>query len=97
MTGLAGLQFLRPAWLLALLLLPLLAWAWRRRARRRSAWHSAVDPHLLPHLLAAGGGGRGASLAGLAMLAGLAVAIMALAGPSWRGVPQPLQGEAARW
>ncbi len=92
MTGLADLQFLRPAWLLALLLLPLLAWVWRRRARRRSVWHSAVDPHLLPQLLAAGGGGRGASLAGLAMLAGLAVAIMALAGPSWRGVPQPLQG-----
>ncbi|MGY0652192.1 VWA domain-containing protein [Luteimonas sp. A537] len=88
----ADLQFLRPAWLLALLLLPLLAWAWRRRARRRSGWRTAVDAHLLPHLIDARGGGRDSSLAGVATLAGLALAIVALAGPSWRGVPQPLQG-----
>ena len=88
----ADLQFLRPAWLLALLFLPLLAWAWRQRARRRSGWRTAVDAHLLPHLLDARGGGRDSSLAGLATLAGLAVAIVALAGPGWRGVPQPLQG-----
>lgn len=88
----ADLAFLRPAWLLALLVLPLLAWAWRWRARRRSPWQGAVDPHLLPHLLAGGAGGRGASIAGGCVLAGLAVVILALAGPSWRSVPQPLQG-----
>lgn len=86
------LEFLRPAWLLALLLLPLLAWAWHRRARRRSAWNAAVDPHLLVHLLGAGGGRRGGSLAAWAVLSGLALAVVAAAGPSWRSVPQPLQG-----
>jgi Ca-activated chloride channel family protein len=91
MSALADLQFLRPAWLLALLLLPALAWAWRQRARRRSGWRAAVDPHLLPYLLDARAGDRGASLTGLAALAGLAVAIVALAGPSWRAIPQPLQ------
>ncbi|GGJ98970.1 VWA domain-containing protein [Luteimonas terricola] len=85
------LQFLRPAWLAALLLLPLLAWAWRQRAHRRSAWRAAVDPHLLPRLLASRGTGRGAAVAGPAVLVGLAVAVLALAGPSWRSVPQPLQ------
>lgn len=89
---LGDLQFLRPAWLLALLLLPLLAWAWRQRARRRSAWRTAVDPHLLPRLLASRGTGRGAALAGMAALSGLGLAVLALAGPSWRSVPQPLQG-----
>lgn len=87
-----ALQFLRPAWLLALLLLPLLAWAWRQRARRRSAWHTAVDPHLLPTLLVAARPGPGAALAGPAVLLGLALAILALAGPAWRSVPQPLLG-----
>ncbi|MGY1530324.1 VWA domain-containing protein [Luteimonas sp. A649] len=88
---LTELQFLRPAWLIALLLLPLLAWTWRQRARRRSAWRTAVDPHLLPRLLASRGTGRGMGLAGAAALVGLALAILALAGPSWRSVPQPLQ------
>src|SRR5690606_16280235 len=88
----AELHFLRPAWLLALLSVQLLAWAWRQRARRRSAWRAAVDPHLLPRLLDGGGGGRGVVLAGPAVLAGLALAILALAGPSWRSAPQPLLG-----
>lgn len=88
----ADIHVLRPAWLFALALLPVLAWAWRRRAQRRSAWRSAVDPHLLPHLLEQGGGrGAGGRLEGMAVLGGLALAILALAGPSWRTVPQPLQ------
>lgn len=90
----ADLQLLRPAWLLALVLLPLLAWAWRRRARRRSAWRAAVDPHLLPHLLERGGGRGGGWAEGIAVLCGLALLVLALAGPSWRAVPQPLQARA---
>ena len=82
------LQFLRPWWLLALLALPLLVWAWRARQRRRSAWRDVVDPHLLPHLLESGGE-RGARAPWLA-LAILALAILALAGPSWRQRAQPL-------
>ena len=84
------LQFLRPAWLLALLLLPLLALAWRQRARRRSAWRTAVDPHLLPALLAAGKRGRGAAVMGPAVLIGLGLLMLALAGPAWRSLPQSL-------
>ena len=82
------LQFLRPWWLLALFALPLLAWAWRARQRQRSAWRDVVDPHLLPHLLE-DGGGRGARAPWLALVA-LALAILALAGPSWRQREQPL-------
>ena len=93
--ALGDLQFLRPAWLLALLLLPVLAWTWRRGQRRRSAWRQAVDPHLLPHLLSERPEGARAAFAGLPVLAGLTLAVIAMAGPSWRGVPQPLQGGAA--
>lgn len=93
-SDLAALQFLRPLWLLGLLALPLLALWWRTQARRRSAWRDAVDPHLLPHLLASGSGVRGNGALWLGMLA-YALAIVALAGPSWRMTAQPLQqGEA---
>ncbi|MFT3897928.1 MAG: VWA domain-containing protein [Thermomonas sp.] len=85
---LPALQFLRPWWLLALFALPMLVWAWRSRQRKRSGWREAVDPHLLPHLLE-GEGGREARAPWLA-LAVLALAILALAGPSWRQREQPL-------
>ena len=87
--GIDGLHFLRPLWLLGLLSLPLLAWAWRARRQRQSAWREVVDPHLLPHLLEAGGSKR--VFNGLWLgLSGLALAFVAMAGPSWRRVEQPL-------
>jgi len=90
----AALHFLRPLWLFGLLALPLLALWWRTQERRRSAWRDAVDPHLLPHLLASGSGVRGNGALWLGALA-YALAIVALAGPSWRMTAQPLQqGEA---
>lgn len=83
-----SLHFIRPDWLWALLLLPAaLLGAWYRR-RRRGDWRSAVDAHLLPHLLV--GGGRRGIGGWLALLAGLLLAVLALAGPSWRQVEQPL-------
>lgn len=83
-----ALHFLRPAVLWALLALPVIAalWAWRRR--RRSGWKQAVDAHLLPHLLVAGGRGGRAGL--ILLLCGVVLAVLALAGPSWRQVSQPL-------
>ena len=51
LADLTQMHFLRPLWLLALLLLPLLAWWWKAATRRDSPWRDAVDAHLLPHLL----------------------------------------------
>jgi Ca-activated chloride channel family protein len=91
---LAALHFLRPLWLFGLPALPLLVLWWRTQERRRSAWRDAVDPHLLPHLLAGGSGVRGNGALWLGALA-YALALVALAGPSWRMAAQPLQqGEA---
>lgn len=84
-----ALHFLRPWWLGALLLLPLLAWWWRRRQRAHSAWQGLVDPHLLPRLLESRGDRRSRAGYWLAWLA-CTMAVIALAGPSWRQSAQPL-------
>ena len=86
---LQDLHFLRPQWLWALLGLPLLAWWWRRRRRQRSIWREVVDPHLLPHLLEGDAGFRGRGTLWLGLL-GAAIAVCALAGPSWQRSAQPL-------
>jgi Ca-activated chloride channel family protein len=86
---LQALHFLRPDWLWALLAVPLLVWAWRARQHRDSPWKGAVDPHLLPALLA-GGGARSTWLAPAIGTLGFVLAVLALAGPSWRQVEQPL-------
>ncbi len=83
-----ALHFLRPHWLWALLALPLLAWWWRVQRHRLNAWQGHVDAHLLQHLLVRGGG---AARAGMIVAAlAYALAVLALAGPSWRQGGQPL-------
>jgi Ca-activated chloride channel family protein len=87
--SLASLHWLRPQWLWLLLALPLLGWWWRARGRQRSVWRDVVDPHLLPHLLEGHPGARARGGFWLGLLS-LALAICALAGPSWQRVEQPL-------
>lgn len=82
-------RFLRPLWLLGLLAIPLLLWWLRRLRQRRNVWREAVDAHLLSHLLQ----GRQTTQGGWRNIAPVLVwtlAILALAGPSWRELPQPL-------
>ena len=85
---LSALHFIRPHWLWALFALPALWAAWKLRQRRHSVWNDVVDPHLLSHLLERGGAvtRRGPWPGAL----GFALAVLALAGPSWRQVEQPL-------
>ncbi|MBB1060187.1 VWA domain-containing protein [Marilutibacter spongiae] len=85
----SSLHLLRPEWLWGLLALPVLAALWIVRRRRANVWHDVVDPHLLPHLLDARVGRRIQPGPWLAAL-GYVLAVMALAGPSWRQVEQPL-------
>ncbi len=87
---LAQLHFLRPWWLLGLLALPLLAWWWRARANRHSVWQDTVDAHLLPHLLVGGAGVSQRQSAAWSGLLAAALALLAMAGPSFRKVEHPL-------
>ena len=92
--ALANLHLLRPWWLL--LLLPAMAAWWLDRARRRGAggWRGVVAPALLPWLLVTEGRaprvrpGRAAAVL-------LALAALALSGPSWRREPGPFVADQA--
>jgi Ca-activated chloride channel family protein len=85
-------HFLRPTWLLALLPLAVLLWmSWRRRAVSRS-WQRVVDARLLPHLLIGNSAGSAKPDRWIVFATGLGglLAILALAGPAWRKLEQPV-------
>ncbi len=86
---LSEFHFLRPQWLWALLPLALLLWRLARSGAGASAWRGIVDPHLLPHLLVRG---TGSAPRRVLMLLGLGwlLLLLALAGPSWSRLPQPV-------
>jgi Ca-activated chloride channel family protein len=84
-------HFLRPLWLLALPLLALLILVLWQRQRRAAAsiWRGLVDPHLLAHLLV-GEEGRRRVLPLLLLGGGWTLVVLALAGPVWERLPQPV-------
>jgi len=90
-----AMLFLRPLWFLALIPLAWLLWRlWRRRAGA-DTWSALVDPHLLPHLLV--GGAEGSGRWPLVLLGvGWLILVVALAGPVWRQLPQPVFSLDAR-
>ena len=89
MEMISAFHFLRPLWLLALLPLGLMLWMmWRQRLLSRS-WQRVVDPRLLAHLLI-GKNARQGPWTMLAVGLGGVLAILALAGPAWQKLPQPV-------
>jgi len=86
-------HFLRPWWLLALLVLPLLVMLAARRQGARDQLSRLVDPELLPFLLKGTAVRRRASPWLLAC--GWVFVTLAMAGPTWSRVPQPLYAKRA--
>ena len=82
-------QLLRPEWLL--LLLPLLVLGWRYWNRRLSSrdWSMVIDPRLLPFLLV-GKEGQSRRWPILLWMLLSVLAIIALSGPVWNKLPQPV-------
>lgn len=92
--SLLAFHFTRPLWLL--LLLPALAiwWQLRRRTDSDRAWRGVVASHLLAHLW---GGEERRARPGPLHWVGLCwlVAIVAIAGPTWRHEPSPFADDTA--
>ncbi|MBN8923019.1 MAG: colicin transporter [Rhodanobacter sp. 68-29] len=91
--ALAQFHFLRPWWLCALAVLPWLLWQAARRGRGLQALARLVDAELLPALLQ-GQAVRQRLPLGLLALA-WTLAVLALAGPTWSRVEQPLYARRA--
>ncbi len=83
------LVLVRPWWLAAIP--PGLAMVWwlRRRWSRSGSWESIVDPALLPHLLVGAGTPR-REWPWAAMAAAVVIAGLALAGPAFERLEQPV-------
>ena len=89
MIDLQQFHFLRPYCLLALLPLAVLLW-WMVKQRLGSrSWEGVCDKALLPHVLI-GGSSRNQTIAVVLIGACAFIAIIALAGPVWEKLPQPV-------
>lgn len=82
-------HFLRPWWFLALLPALWLVWQLTRAQAQGDHWTRLIAPHLLPFLLD-GKGAEEKSRVGWLMLP-LALATIALAGPTWQKLPNPVE------
>ncbi|MGD8590724.1 MAG: VWA domain-containing protein, partial [Chromatiales bacterium] len=82
-------HLLRPLWLLALLPLLLLLWRLLRSEAGGDVWRGLVDAHLLPQLLS-DDGGRVRRLPLVLLGLGWLLGVLALAGPTWERLPQPV-------
>ena len=83
-------HFLRPYWLLALLPTLLIAWKLLKRGSSGALWQGLISPELLSVLLI--GEEKKSSQLPYYFLAALWIlAIIALAGPAWQKLPQPVE------
>ena len=88
MAELQDFHFLRPLWLLVLLLPFLWGWLIYRTERVQSSWADVCDEHLLNFLLIKGDN-RQRRLSYVIAILFMIFAILALAGPSWVKMPNP--------
>ena len=88
--AISNFHFLRPWWLLAILVVPLLFIAFSRMRRTASRWRGVIDDRLHDALVSEGSPG---ALRLWAMSAAVALFLgsIALAGPTWNRTPQPVE------
>ena len=88
--SLADFHFIRPLWFWAVLpLCILIGLLWRQRLVSRS-WRTVVDAQLLPHLLMSNGAAQRRRWPLLWVALAGVLAILALAGPTWLTLEQPV-------
>jgi len=88
----ADFHFLRPFWLLLILLVPFLYLAFRQLRLGDSGWSRLIPARLLAPLIRHDGSSGKATKSPLApATAALIILSLALAGPAWREAPTPLK------
>jgi Ca-activated chloride channel family protein len=91
-TALAEFHFLRPAWLYGIPVVVVIWWLWRRSTDTLKGWRAQIAPELLEVLVVgrdSQGDGRTYGL-----LAAWLLAVVAIAGPTWRLEPNPFAADA---
>ena len=86
---LADFHWLRPAWLLAIPLVVAVAILLGRRRLGAGSWQQVVDAALIPFVLSRAPG-RGRDLRWWLLAVGGVLAAVALAGPAWERIEQPV-------
>ncbi|WP_162272307.1 vWA domain-containing protein [Thalassotalea crassostreae] len=81
-------HFIRPLWLVAIIGLVWALWQLRKLRISSSAWHQVIPKHLSTLLLSSDEDKKPVSLIPAALI-GLLM-IVALAGPTWQKIPQPV-------
>ena len=85
----AEFQWLRPLWLLAIPVVLLLVVALARGKLGAGNWQSVIDPALMPYVLSRDPG-RGRDHRWWLLGLGAVIAVLALAGPAWQRIEQPV-------
>lgn len=90
LSDLAQFHFLRPEWFLALIpAVILIVLLWNKRSAA-GTWQAVISPHLLPHLLQ-GNIAKPMRVPFILLLIGWVLAVFAMAGPTWKKLPQAVQ------
>ena len=82
-------HFLRPEWLLAIIPATMLVLFFWRQKSSAVNWRGAINPQLLDHLID-GGSKKTARWPWLLLLLAWIIAAIAMAGPTWTKLPQPI-------
>ncbi len=85
----ADFQWLRPEWLLAVPVVVVVALLLARRRLGAGNWRDVIDPALMPYVLSRSPG-RGADYRWWLLGLGGVLAALALAGPAWERIEQPV-------
>ena len=86
---LAEFHCLRPEWLLGIPALVALAVLLARGKLGAGNWEAVIDPELMPYVLSRDPG-RGTDYRWLLMVLGGVIALIAMAGPAWERIEQPV-------
>ncbi len=84
------LHFLRPWWLLGLAIVPVIFWLKRRYKKQSSEWSDALSPDLLAALMPKSAIQKLHRIFEILAVVASFLVILALAGPSWQQLPQPV-------